>query len=371
MCSIPTISGTISRQWTNNMLDITFLQTVLDHQNVVYALADTEGRITSHSATFLQWVEPETGIPPDIENLNGRFVCDIFVELAGLEEDIAQVAQNHSPAFKIEKSQRHQSTECNYITFTILPYKNEKIILLITDVTAEGKLEQRITQQRNELDLLSDQLVHTRNQLDDLLHRFLPNTVADQMVADPNAVHLGGERRIVTVMFADLRGFTSWTEGVEPEAALHMLNGKLAIAVESLLAYGGTVDKYMGDAVMGVFNTPLSDPDHAYHATQAAWQMIRAFKSDPLLQFSVGINTGTAVAGNIGTMEVMNYTVIGDAVNTAKRLQEMARPGQILISGETEALLPQAVELLPVGSFQLRGRKQYSEVFAITNINPT
>lgn len=339
------------------------LEAILKFQGIEYATADSDGRLTAYSPGLRQWLGDERGA------VNGRFLTSLFDELTGLETDIAQVAQQQQPALKIEKIARQQPNgTAAYITLTILPY-NGGLLILINDVTTEGDLEQRVTQQRNELNLLSNQLASARNQLDGLLHQFLPDAVASQMVADPKAVKLGGERKLVTVLFADLRGFTSWTEGVDPETALHMLNGKLAIAVDALIKHGGTLDKYMGDAVMGVFNTPLSDPDHALHAVQAAWQLICALKTDPILQFSVGINTGVAVAGNIGTIQAMNYTVIGDAVNQAKRLQEMARPGQVLISGDTQALLPETVGLLPLGSFQLRGRSQDTDIYAITSLD--
>ena len=345
------------------MPDRTLLKAILNYQGIEYAVADADGRLTSHSPGLRQWLGDEMG------SVNGRLLANLFVELTGLEDDIAQVARKQQPALKIQKiaRQRPDGTAV-YITLAIAPY-DDGLLLIVSNVTAEGNLEQRVTQQRNELNLLAGQLDDARSQLDDLLHRFLPDAVASQMVANPKAVKLGGERKEVTVLFADLRGFTSWTEGVDPETALHMLNGKLAIAVDALIQHGGTLDKYMGDAVMGVFNAPNPDPDHAWHAAQAAWQLIRALKSDPVLQFSVGINTGTAVAGNIGTAQAMNYTVIGDAVNQAKRLQEMAKPGQVLISGATQALLPEQVGLLPLGQFQLRGRSQETDIFCITSID--
>jgi class 3 adenylate cyclase len=346
------------------MSDQSLLETILNFHGIEYATTDTAGRVLSYSPGFTRWIENGRD-----DVVYGRNLTTLFDELAGLEDEIAQLSNQSQPALKIEKILRQEPGGTNaYITLGITPHQ-DGLLLLVTDVTDEGKLEQRVTQQRNELTLLSNQLDATRAQLDDLLHRFLPGTVADQMVANPKAVKLGGERKLVTILFADLRGFTSWTEGVDPETALHMLNGKLSIAVEALIDHGGTLDKFMGDAVMGVFNTPLADPDHALHAVQAAWQLIRALKYDPVLQFSVGINTGVAVAGNIGTAQAMNYTVIGDAVNQAKRLQEMAKPGQVLISGATQALLPDEVGLLSLGGFQLRGRSQDTKIYAVTGLD--
>lgn len=219
--------------------------------------------------------------------------------------------------------------------------------------------------------LLSEQLAGARSQLDSLLHQFLPSAVADQMIANPAAIQPGGERQLVTVLFADLRGFTRWAEDKPPEEVMKMLNQKLALGAGAVLAEGGTLDKYMGDALMAVFNTPLTQPDHASRAVRVA-QAIRAavcsFPGDDL-HFSIGINTGTVVAGYVGTQAMLNYTVLGDAVNQAKRLQEMAKPGQILMSETTYALAP-SVLAQEIGDIQLRGREQSVKVFEVVALRP-
>lgn len=215
--------------------------------------------------------------------------------------------------------------------------------------------------------LLSEQLDGARAQLEVLLHRFLPSAVADRMIANPEAIQPGGERQLVTVLFADLRGFTRWAEDRPPEEVMYMLNQKLALGASAVLAEGGTLDKYMGDALMAVFNTPVAQADHASRAVRVA-QAIReaiAISSNDGLDFSIGINTGPVVAGYVGTQAMMNYTVLGDAVNQAKRLQEMAKPGQILISETTHALLETPVGVENYGSMHLRGRAQPVQVFEI------
>lgn len=219
--------------------------------------------------------------------------------------------------------------------------------------------------------LLAEQLAGARAQLDVLLHQFLPSAVADRMIANPTAIQPGGERQLVTVLFADLRGFTRWAEDKAPEEVMKMLNKKLALGASAVLAEEGTLDKYMGDALMAIFNTPISQPDHALRAVRVA-QAIRtaisadrATSSSETLEFSIGINTGYVVAGFLGTQDMMNYTVLGDAVNQAKRLQEMAKPGQILISETTFSHLDGATKVDAFGQFQLRGREQSVNVYEI------
>jgi adenylate cyclase len=154
-----------------------------------------------------------------------------------------------------------------------------------------------------------------------------------------------------------------------PEELIDLLNTHLSLAGSTIMdpAYEGTLDKYIGDAVMGLFNTPGTQPDHAWRAVCAAWAMqsrLRAFQQtqppDRHLRFRVGVHTGPAVVGNIGTENLMNYTAIGDAVNVAKRLQESARPGQVVLSEATYAAIPlplrERLTVRPLGFIALKGR---------------
>jgi adenylate cyclase len=117
--------------------------------------------------------------------------------------------------------------------------------------------------------------------------------------------------------------------------------------------------------VMGIFNAPRPDQNHALAAVRAAWQISQTLMDDSMLQFRVGVNTGWAVVGNIGTPQALNYTAIGDAVNRAKRLQEMAKPGQLLISESSMSLLPEGVNTRSLGVQMLRGKTRPVEIFEV------
>src|SRR5207247_884489 len=154
---------------------------------------------------------------------------------------------------------------------------------------------------------------------------------------DPNNAQLGGQRREITVLFADLDGFTTLSEKVPPEQLLELLNACLGVATDAILEYGGTIDKYMGDAVMALFNAPQEQPDHAWRAMRAAVSMQRRVRAltaewEHKMIFAIGVHSGEAVVGNIGSSSLRNFTAIGDTVNLAKRIQESAAPGQILVS---------------------------------------
>jgi len=172
----------------------------------------------------------------------------------------------------------------------------------------------------------------------------------------------------VTILFADLRGFTRWSENRSPEHVIETVNRLMGVGIEAILAEGGTLDKIMGDALMGIFNTPLSQPDHPRRAVRAALTILAAQVVEADLCFSIGIHTGAVVAGNVGTERVMNYTVLGDAVNQAKRLQEMAPPGQILLSQETYAYIEDKLQARIFGTHTLRGRGEPTKIFVISDV---
>lgn len=205
--------------------------------------------------------------------------------------------------------------------------------------------------------------------------RYVAPTIAQQILSDPSAVSLGGTRREVTVLFADISGFTRLSEQLEPEQAMRLLNDFLTLAGRAVLEQEGTLDKFTGDAVMAFFNAPLPQKDHAFRAATVALiikQRLAAFRCkatpDQRLHFKVGICSGEAVIGNAGMSDLMNYTAIGDAVNVAKRLEERAKPDQILISASTFEPIQHKVKARPLGVFQVKGRTAPVDVYDLIEI---
>jgi len=160
----------------------------------------------------------------------------------------------------------------------------------------------------------------------------IPPTVAREIARDPDRVRLGGERRIITVLFADLKGFTSFSESVEPEILNRVITEFLEAMTQVIFRHGGTVDKFIGDAVMALWNAPLDDPEHARNACEAALEMQSTlsvlsdrWQSDalPRQAMRIGINTGPASVGNMGTRQRFAYTALGDTINLAARLEPL------------------------------------------------
>jgi class 3 adenylate cyclase len=197
-------------------------------------------------------------------------------------------------------------------------------------------------------------------QLDGLFRQYMSPDVATALIADPRQAALGGAVVEVTAVFADLRGFTTFSEASTPEQIVAMLNRYFEVATAEILAAGGTIVQFVGDALMALFNAPVRQPDHAVRAAAAALRMqagIAAVGEPGWPRFRVGINTGPALVGNIGSKELRNFNAMGDAVNVAARLETTANPGQVVIGESTRALLPQGTTTEPLGELAVKGRR--------------
>lgn len=195
--------------------------------------------------------------------------------------------------------------------------------------------------------------IRWRNRMTDLFGRYVPRAVVSDLISKRSlqAISVGGTRRDVTVMFADIRGFTRFTEGNEPETVLDRLNEFLGIMVDCTFEQDGTVDKFIGDAILVLFNAPTDQPDHALRAVNTAWaiqsrladflkaQDSKSAASTSGLSIGIGIHTGVAIVGTVGTPQRLEYTAIGSTVNTASRLCDKAAGGTVVVSKEvTDAI---------------------------------
>lgn len=217
-------------------------------------------------------------------------------------------------------------------------------------------------------------LLHAdKEHLRDTFERFVPRTVVQEALTGPNGPSLGGTRREISVLFADIRGYTSWSETQGPETIVETLNHYLSLAAGVIMGWEGTLDKFMGDAIMAVFNAPQDQPDHVYRAVDAALAVRRAVEEvnhqhGHQLSFGIGVHVGDAVVGYIGNTNAMNYTAIGDTVNLTKRLQENAGPGQILIDDEVVKRLGDRVVTRALGPLQVKGRKQTVQAYELLDL---
>ena len=203
-----------------------------------------------------------------------------------------------------------------------------------------------------------------------LFRRYLSPEVASALLSDPGQAALGGATIDVSVLFADLRGFTSFSERAEPREVVALLNAYFGEAVPEILGNGGTVVQFMGDALMAIFNAPVAQPDHPLRAARAALGMQRratelATGHPEWPRFRVGIATGPALVGNVGSDEVRSFTAIGDTVNLAARLQTQAEIGRVVVSAATAAALEGVATLKPIGELTLKGKARPVAAFEL------
>jgi adenylate cyclase len=216
-----------------------------------------------------------------------------------------------------------------------------------------------------------------KRQMKKLFGQYVSRDVFDELVADPSRARLGGHRREMTVLFSDIRGFTTLTERGQPEEIVGMLNEYFTRMVEIVFRHQGTLDKFVGDMVMALFGAPLDDPAHADHAVEAALDMIAALhelnarwqsQGREALDIGIGINTGPMIAGNIGSEAIMSYTVIGDAVNLGSRLESLNKQygTRIIISETTRAALTGRYLIRPLGEVVVKGKTEPVAIFELT-----
>lgn len=219
--------------------------------------------------------------------------------------------------------------------------------------------------------------IRRRKMLSTFKQYMAPQVVDKLTKGNDFEIKLGGEKRDVAVLFVDIRGFTPMSENLQPEQVVQILNEYLSLTTESIFKHNGMLDKFIGDATMAVFNAPFDLEDYLYEAVATAWDIrCGSEKLEKKLMeqfgrtvsFGIGVNCGDAVVGNIGCEFRMDYTAIGDTVNTAARLESRAKPGQILISEKLYQALSDRIEVEEVGEMELKGKSKKIMVYSVTSI---
>jgi len=210
-----------------------------------------------------------------------------------------------------------------------------------------------------------------------MFSRYVSSQIVEELMKNPETVTLGGSRKRLTVFFSDIRGFTSMSENLAPEEVVQVLNEYLTEMIDIIFKYRGTLDKFMGDAVMAIWGAPVYEPEHAKLAVRAAWEMINKLKElqkkwvsegKKPISVGMGINTGDVVIGNMGSIQFSDYTVIGDNVNLAARLEQNAAAGQLIISESTYAEVKDIVEVRRLEPMRVKGKENPLDVFEVLNV---
>ena len=220
--------------------------------------------------------------------------------------------------------------------------------------------------------------VHDKKKMEQTLKLYVDSQVVDEISEKtPRELALVSERRDIAVLFVDIRGFTSMSESLEPEQVVEILNEYLSLVARSIQKYDGTLDKFIGDAAMAVFNAPKDLDDYLFRAVCAADEIVRCSshirekyqkRYGKTVSLGIGINCGEAIVGNVGSESRMDYTAIGDTVNVAARLEANAAAGQILISETAAKRLDGRIEASCIGPLKLKGKAKEVTVYQVDKI---
>lgn len=258
-------------------------------------------------------------------------------------------------------------------------------LVVATREIGQGNLKYRLDLNRNdELGDLASSFnsmsaeLWKKQMMQESFGKYVGSDIVQMILANPESSWLKGTRNTASVMFTDIRGFTSYSESLEPEEVVEDLNAYFEIATRVIIEHGGYVDKFIGDAVMGVFGVPVASDNHAEQCVRAALAMQKEFveagkkTGNPILpRVGIGINTGPLVSGNLGSQAKMEYTVIGDAVNTASRLNGLAASTETVISKATLDPIKHLVKVEEMEPQKVKGKSEPVQVYKVLAIKET
>jgi adenylate cyclase len=209
------------------------------------------------------------------------------------------------------------------------------------------------------------------------ISRLIPPSVVEQVLKGELTIEKGGRQQEVTMLFSDIRGFTTMSDGRPPQEIVNTLNEYFEVMVDILFKYSGTLDKFVGDEIIGLFGAPIAIEDAPFKAVACALAMLqgleefnrtRAAENQAAIRIGVGINTGNVITGSIGSTRALQYTAIGDAMNVASRLVNVAGSGEIIVSEDTYRHIKGRVEATALPPVKVKGKADELKVYRITGL---
>ncbi len=341
------------RETQNHLAEIMEMKELMD--NVFASIAS--GVITINKADRIELynraAEHLLGVNAEsmVSELYHTCLDALGMPVSDLVEMVKSNGDIHDTEMDVFAKSRHDATTLH---LTLSPLRGEEnsemlgVAMVLNDISEKKRLES--------------------------VRRYLPPALVDQ-VRDIDAAQRP-QRRVLSVLFADIRGFSTYSEHLDPEELIQVINGYFTEAVRAITHYEGMTDKFMGDAVMALFNTPLNpQEDHAARTVRAAWMMkqnmeahVQTMPENRRIYFGIGVHTGDAVIGNVGSALRKDYSAIGDAVNLAKRVQETAKANQILLSQDTYEQVKEWVVVNELPAMRVKGRQAYEHLYEMIGI---
>lgn len=327
-------------------------------------------KTTEVDLILLDWMMPV---------ITGPEICRI------LKED---PAKKHVPIIMLTAKDSPQDLreglEAGANDYLTKPYNQTELLARVRAALREKEILQRLKDSNDQLTALNERINSLNKELElrnsfikDVFGRYTSDEIVETLLESPEGLSLGGEKRKVTVLMADLRGFTSLSEKLPPEQVVKILNNYLSKMTEVIDSYGGTIDEFIGDAILAIFGAPTLREDDAQRAVACAVMMQRAMEevnatnaadSLPAVEMGVAINTGEVIVGNIGSHRRAKYGVVGKSVNLTSRIESLTVGGQILVSESTFAEVGPDARTVGTNTVSLKGVSEPVTVYDIGGI---
>jgi len=387
-----------------------FITSAMKNRGVAYALiVDNDNVIRAHSDTqrsLEKYVPPQGGQPEkgdgysirSVKDNSGQDVFDIAVpvRLTGSEKTVLGTVHLGLSSKAIDEPVSKLQQVAALIalgglllgglgafTLAVVTVAPIKLLVKGANEIGKGNLDQKIAvRSRDEIGELTvafnDMAKGLREKafIRDTFERYMSKQLAEKLLEGEGRMklELGGEHRFVTVLFTDIRGFTSMSERLDPKSVISFLNDYFSMMVDVVFSNKGWIDKFIGDALMVIYGVPVRRDDDAFRAVRTGLMMQaalrtfnerRAGKGIPAIHMGIGISSGTVIAGNVGSEERMNYTVIGDAVNLAARLEPLSLQENVIISHDTYELVKDRFVIEKKGEVLLKGKLEPQQVYEV------
>lgn len=379
---------------------------ITSNRGVIYGfIVDTDGLIKAHSdikktgTKHLSSGEVfETGSDAQVTIIRGAdIIYDISVPVKFLGG--SKLGESHIGFSKkvVDEVVSGVRVKLTYLAFLALFFggagavilssllvKPIKILVDGVKKIGEGNLDQRIDIKRSDeigdlTDAFNDMAkgLEEREFIKSTFQKFVHKDIVNDLLKNPDKIRVGGEKKKVTILFADIRGFTSISEKLSPEEIISMLNEYFAASIKIINEHGGVLDKFIGDAMMITFGVPVEAEDDPIRAVKTALLMrkrveeLNATRSDAgktPIKMGFGINTGYVIAGNVGSEDRMEYTVLGDVVNTASRIEGLSRNMEVLVTESTYDEVKDLVKSTEKGESALKGKSGMLKIYEIDEV---
>ena len=350
-------------------------QSILFAASMEMLVVNQEMKVVESGGNLADWLDTPTG------ELLDAPLLEVLPELVGYEKTLADITAGKESKLHLPTLNRFDNEgQIRYLDFVVQVYPDPKkpgwLLILISNVTEASLLNQQVIQQRNGLRLMSEKLIRLNHRLDYVLRHYVPADVVETITRHEGEQQANGELRHVTILFADMRGYTKLSKNLPPDKVMSLLNEYLHLASEAIAEFEGVIAQYIGDAIMAMFNAVSEQPDHAWQAMQAGMAIQKAVAAHPSpevangepIEFGVGIFTGDALIGNTGARWQYIFSAIGHTTNMAYRLTMLADRGQTIIGEETYQTVKDKIKTTPLPPVTIKGIDRPLPVYRVERL---